>query len=324
MRPLQTWVVTTREGVAIHYELADLGSRATAFILDCLVELGLTLVIAIAAAAAPGAWRPYSLPVALTLILVLGFAYFIVLESLGGQTVGKRLLRIRVLRLGGAPCGWVAGVLRNVMRLIDVLPFFFGVGVATILFTGQRQRVGDLVAGTVVVSLPRTAPQGLQAYVRPDPSSPVSQEVLRVHASDLADTLERAERLFERQASLLPEVFGNLAAAPAQEAAAVLGSEPPLDPVRFLGHLLFLREELALPESARRAVDQAAMPSETVDAVLKASEAGPKAGRQAQRAKRAVVAAWRRAHPESGVSDDEMLWRALVHRAWRQRLRPGE
>ena len=87
------------------------------------------------------------------LFLALSLVYYFLLESRGGQTLGKRALGIRVVRAadGAAPSSGEVAV-RTVLRIIDALPFLYLVGLITILATGRRaQRLGDLAAGTTVV-----------------------------------------------------------------------------------------------------------------------------------------------------------------------------
>ena len=78
--------------------------------------------------------------------------YFILLEwLLNGQTPGKRLLHIRVIKQGGYALRFFDTLLRNLLRVVDFLPLFYGVGLTSLLFTRDSQRLGDLVAGTLVV-----------------------------------------------------------------------------------------------------------------------------------------------------------------------------
>jgi uncharacterized RDD family membrane protein YckC len=85
--------------------------------------------------------------------LAITFVYFIVCEGTSGQTIGKRLLGIRVVSADGARASFGQAVGRTVLRLIDALPIFYIVGLISVLATGRgrRQRVGDLAAGTLVV-----------------------------------------------------------------------------------------------------------------------------------------------------------------------------
>ncbi|HEX9015742.1 MAG TPA: RDD family protein [Chloroflexota bacterium] len=82
---------------------------------------------------------------------LVSFAYYILLEGLLGATVGKLVLGIRVVKADGSKCDIGAALIRNVLRIVDFLPFAYIVGIILIAASKQRQRVGDRVAGTVVV-----------------------------------------------------------------------------------------------------------------------------------------------------------------------------
>ena len=86
--------------------------------------------------------------------MLLWFGYFTVCEAVTGQTLGKRLLAIRVVGEGGSKVSGGQAATRNLLRLVDVLPVLYVVGLVSIAATGEgrRQRVGDLAARTWVVS----------------------------------------------------------------------------------------------------------------------------------------------------------------------------
>lgn len=85
------------------------------------------------------------------LTFVIFFLYFIVLEAALGATLGKLLLGIRVVNVDGSRISWGASILRNILRIIDALPFAYILG-AILIWTSQRkQRLGDRAARTVVV-----------------------------------------------------------------------------------------------------------------------------------------------------------------------------
>ncbi|WP_254840797.1 RDD family protein [Natronomonas marina] len=79
------------------------------------------------------------------------FAYFIYLEAEYGQTVGKMLMNIVVVTDDGEFISYRESAIRTLLRLVDALPFFYIVGLAAIYVTDRKQRVGDIVADTVVV-----------------------------------------------------------------------------------------------------------------------------------------------------------------------------
>ncbi len=80
------------------------------------------------------------------------FGYFWISEAIfSGQTLGKRALRLRVVGDRGEPLTWVQAGIRNVIRIVDFLPYGYGVGVVVLFANGRGKRLGDLAAGTIVV-----------------------------------------------------------------------------------------------------------------------------------------------------------------------------
>jgi uncharacterized RDD family membrane protein YckC len=146
-------IVSTPERVSFDYQVAGLGTRALAQILDLLIVsgilLGISLVALYAASAASAATA--------TLILVIGgfvvvFGYFWVSEGLwSGQTIGKKAFRLRAVGDRGEPLTATQAGIRNVVRIIDFLPYAYGVGLIVLFVNGKGKRLGDLAAGTIVV-----------------------------------------------------------------------------------------------------------------------------------------------------------------------------
>ncbi|VVB56426.1 RDD family protein [uncultured archaeon] len=89
----------------------------------------------------------------LLVIMLLWIFYGILLETWRGQTVGKMILGIIVVKENGEPCDFLAALLRNVLRIIDSLPSFYILGFIVMAITEKRQRLGDRLAGTVVVKM---------------------------------------------------------------------------------------------------------------------------------------------------------------------------
>jgi uncharacterized RDD family membrane protein YckC len=82
-------------------------------------------------------------------LFALGFAYFVVLEAMLGATVGKYLVGVRVRTTAGCRIGWRASLVRNLLRAVDVC--FGCIGALLIWTSPRRQRLGDRIAGTVVL-----------------------------------------------------------------------------------------------------------------------------------------------------------------------------
>lgn len=132
---------------------AVVGRRIVAALLDLLVltVVASLLAVVFGGASAGGGEIGFQLSGAPALLMfVVGFGYYIVLEGMRGQTLGKMALGIKVLRADGGPAGWGAVVGRNLLRIVDGF-FFYLVGLIVMLATQRKQRVGDVAAKTIVV-----------------------------------------------------------------------------------------------------------------------------------------------------------------------------
>jgi uncharacterized RDD family membrane protein YckC len=83
--------------------------------------------------------------------VLLSLAYYTVPEALTGQTPGKAVMKLKVVRLDGQPYTWGNSLARNVLRIIDGLPVFYLLGLIIVATSKNKQRLGDMAAGTVVV-----------------------------------------------------------------------------------------------------------------------------------------------------------------------------
>ena len=147
-------VVATPEQVAFRFETAGLGSRFAAQLLD-LVVLSAVLV-ALGLAGVGLAMVTGQAFAGLVVFVVLGFAsfwaYWILPEALwSGQTVGKYVLHLRVIDARGGPITVGQAVIRNLLRIVDFLPWSYALGTAVMFGTARSQRLGDLAAGTIVI-----------------------------------------------------------------------------------------------------------------------------------------------------------------------------
>lgn len=136
----------TPEGIELGLRLAGPVVRALALVLDALIRLVLYLVL---------------LPLfglgglGLGLILLATFLiewlYPVVFEVMRGATPGKRALGLRVIHDDGTPVGLSASLIRNLLRVVDFLPLFYGLGLLATLIDRDFRRLGDLAAGTLVI-----------------------------------------------------------------------------------------------------------------------------------------------------------------------------
>ena len=161
------FVAATPEGVSLEFVLAGLGSRFLAILLDLILQVVVIVIVVWALIKSIGFATPtreYVTSGAISLVSVLVIlGYFVLFESLNaGRTPGKAMTGLRVVRVTGGPVGLRASLLRNVVRLVDWLPGLYAVGAILILATRNHQRLGDMLAGTLVVR-ERTAVSRLAA-----------------------------------------------------------------------------------------------------------------------------------------------------------------
>ncbi len=174
----QTLDVETPELVVLSYTLAGIGSRAMAAVIDaviCLLLLiGLLFVWRLVAAGTSLSGTPASAAWVLGMAVFAQFAilwgYYVLFEALAdGQTPGKQVLHLRVVRDGGYSITFGASAVRNLVRLVDMQPVLtYGVGMLSVLFSRSGKRLGDYAAGTVVV---RESPM-------PAPTAPRTSEAV--------------------------------------------------------------------------------------------------------------------------------------------------
>ena len=160
--------IHTPELVAIEFPPAGVGSRSIALLLDYLLQ-GITvllmgLIIGLiaysypSASSAPpthssgGTAEKWAMAIVIAIPFLFEWAYFALFEAFWrGQTPGKRIMKIRVIQQTGRPVTLIESFGRNLIRVIDMLPGFYVVGLVSMFLTKRQQRLGDLIAGTLVV-----------------------------------------------------------------------------------------------------------------------------------------------------------------------------
>lgn len=151
--------IDTPEGVAIEITLAGLGSRIGAAVIDGLVQgvviIALFVILALNAGFDDSTSRDAVLitfVITQLIAFVVLFFYHALLEILwSGRSLGKRAFGLRVIDSNGGPVGVRASMTRNLLRIIDVLPFAYLIGTIAIISNKRNQRLGDIVGGTMVV-----------------------------------------------------------------------------------------------------------------------------------------------------------------------------
>ncbi len=148
--------VETPEHVALEFELAGVGSRAAALVYDSFVLAALFILLFAAQGALGGfgdAMRGWATAVWIVVASSAVWGYFVLFEAMaGGRTPGKRRVGIRVVMETGHPVTFAAAATRNLVRLLDLQPGGAHLlGLAFVFFHGRNKRLGDMVAGTIVV-----------------------------------------------------------------------------------------------------------------------------------------------------------------------------
>lgn len=143
--------IATPERVSFTYQLAGLGSRFIALLLDTII-LAVAFIVMIMVGAAIGLSGTAAGVLLLIATTAVSNAYFIFFEGLwSGQTPGKKAARLRAVGESGQPITFEQAMMRNLVRNVDFLPFFYGIGIIALFANGRGKRLGDLAAGTVVV-----------------------------------------------------------------------------------------------------------------------------------------------------------------------------
>ena len=156
--------ISTPEQVAFHYEVAGIGSRFLAALLDHLIITvaiylvycgGLALMSGVVATGTADSFLNATLAIITLIIFLIIWGYFVLFEILwNGQTPAKRAGHLRVIRTDGQPIRAGEALIRNLVRLIDFLPGFYGIGFIAMFINRDARRLGDLAANTLVIREP--------------------------------------------------------------------------------------------------------------------------------------------------------------------------
>jgi uncharacterized RDD family membrane protein YckC len=215
-----TTEVETPEHVRFRYRVAGPVRRMLAYLIDLVLRglvvlaLGLVLAIALGSPDAVGG-------VLLIAAFLLEWGYYVFFETTGdGRSPGKRALSLRVVKEGGFPISFMDSVLRNLMRGADFLPFGYVIGLFVMAGDSRFRRLGDRVAGTLVVveersrvaapltiTPPPTAAE-LEGFPQRPPLSASERETLELYLRRVDLTAARREELAQIIAPALAQRIG--------------------------------------------------------------------------------------------------------------------
>ena len=224
------FTVTTPDNVDLGFPTAGLGTRMAAAIVDHLV-LGIVYFVAIILVSVIASdWFP-GLAGESALLVMVGFSslvllgYFALSEAMtGGRTLGKMACGLRVVRSDGGAIGFSEAIVRNAARLVD----YIGIGPVLMFFHPQSRRIGDLMAGTVVVrersavsKMAWATPSALPVFLRSTDPGPTITGVDRLGGRELG-----ALRTFLSRLDLHPVQKNRVAGQLAVRLCDLLGLPP--------------------------------------------------------------------------------------------------
>ncbi len=236
-----TKTLITPEHVSVTYSLAGVGTRFAAVFVDTCIELALVVAPAallVVAFAVPFERLPVlerAMPSWLIAILIVAifaimWGYYIFWETIwNGQTPGKRMAGIRVIRDRGYPIDFRAAFVRNIVRYADFLPGFYGVGALTMFISKESKRLGDYAAGTVVVMDSRPAPKVAGGQAAPPAYRVLGEPSLLNLRAISREQFAVVERFLARRLELPPKARAEIARRIALGLLPVIGMVPPAD-----------------------------------------------------------------------------------------------
>ncbi|NPV91978.1 MAG: RDD family protein [Firmicutes bacterium] len=151
--------IVTPENVGLQITTAGLGSRSGAHIIDSLVlaAANVLLILAVQAVLVVGGStiteaHEYLVAGIIIFLFFGNFGYFLLMEFYrDGQTIGKRVLGVRVVQDNGQPLTFLSAAIRTFFRIVDFLPFLYFLGILACFLHPRNKRIGDMVAGTILV-----------------------------------------------------------------------------------------------------------------------------------------------------------------------------
>ena len=181
---MQTVTIQTTQNIDIDYEVAGVGERILAGLIDLGIFIALGIVVLIFVAIVDS--RIFNITIAIIIGLMYA-CYDLFCEIVfNGQSFGKRMMKIKVISLNGARPSFSQYLLRWLFRIVDISLTYSGCAILCIAISAKKQRVGDMVAGTTLIkTASRTNIEGLIFSPVMDGYTPVYNEVTKLSDSDI-------------------------------------------------------------------------------------------------------------------------------------------
>jgi uncharacterized RDD family membrane protein YckC len=186
--------ISTAQNVNLNYKLIGLGERFVAFLIDGIILLTYMTIMENLVEFSTFIDDGWSRRGYLGLVLLPAFFYSLICHiAFNGQTIGKMIMRIRVVRLDGAPTEWYNLMVRWMLRFVDIWIFFASIGVTSILLSDKKQRIGDAAAGTVVISVKK--------------KEKISNTILEEVKDDYVPVFSNVTTLTDKDVRIIKEAF---------------------------------------------------------------------------------------------------------------------
>ena len=146
--------INTTQNVNLNYTIVSVGERILAFFIDVFILYLYSILVNLIGDAIGYVYHDRWTQRGLVALIFLPAMFYSLLMHIifNGRTVGKMLLKMRVVKIDGSPVHWSNFLVRWMLRLVDIWLFIGSIGILTILFSEKKQRLGDAAAGTVVIS----------------------------------------------------------------------------------------------------------------------------------------------------------------------------
>ena len=219
---MQKISIQTAQNVRIEYVLAGIGDRILAYLIDIVVIFAYAMTLVFL-------FNVLSVEPPTTVVILLAlpaFMYHLLCETLlDGQSVGKRQMKIKVVKLDGSSPGLGAFLMRWILRLIDLNMFGGGIAVLSIAITTKDQRLGDLAAGTTVVKI--KGQETTPVFSVDDNYQPTYPGVTQLSDADI-DTIQRVIKAHRDSGNTEPVRLT------AEKLEETLGVQSDMRPLQFL------------------------------------------------------------------------------------------
>jgi len=142
-----TYLHETPEGIDLEIKVAGAAPRACAWLIDILIRFAIYIVLTILFSRLEGIGDA----IIFISIFLIEWFYHVIFEVYRGATPGKKQMGLIVVNDNGTPISWSSSLIRNLLLAVDFLPFMYGFGLLSLLFSQNFKRLGDYAAGTLVV-----------------------------------------------------------------------------------------------------------------------------------------------------------------------------